>query len=66
MEVPLSGDRRTLVKALIATGSWGHTSRGSPRAARRRGIELSFFEYLKAGTAIAILTLGFGILWLSR
>ena len=34
--------------------------------ARRRGIELSFFEYLKAGTAIAILTLGFGILWLSR
>lgn len=34
--------------------------------ARRRGVELSFTEYLKAGTAIAVLTLGFGILWLSR
>lgn len=33
--------------------------------ARRRGVELSFTEYLKAGTAIAILTLGIGILWLS-
>jgi Na+/H+ antiporter NhaD/arsenite permease-like protein len=34
--------------------------------ARRRGVELSFGEYLKAGTAIAILSLGVGILWLSR
>ncbi len=33
--------------------------------ARRRGVELSFGEYLKAGTAIAILSLGVGILWLS-
>jgi Na+/H+ antiporter NhaD/arsenite permease-like protein len=33
--------------------------------ARRRGVELSFTEYLKAGTAIAVLTLGVGILWLS-
>lgn len=34
--------------------------------ARRRGVELSFLEYLKAGTAIAILTLGVGVMWLSR
>jgi len=34
--------------------------------ARRRGVDLSFSEYLKAGTAIAILTLAVGILWLSR
>jgi Na+/H+ antiporter NhaD/arsenite permease-like protein len=34
--------------------------------ARRRGVELSFGEYLKAGMAIAILSLGVGILWLSR
>ena len=33
--------------------------------ARRRGVELSFGEYLKAGTAIAILSLGVGVLWLS-
>lgn len=34
--------------------------------ARRRGVDLSFSEYLKAGTAIAILTLAVGIVWLSR
>lgn len=34
--------------------------------ARRRGVHLSFVEYLKAGTPIAILTLLIGILWLSR
>src|SRR5690606_25898438 len=34
--------------------------------ARKRGVHLSFVEYLKAGTAIAILTLGFGVLWLAR
>lgn len=34
--------------------------------ARRRGIHLSFVEYLKAGTPIAILTLIVGVLWLSR
>jgi Na+/H+ antiporter NhaD/arsenite permease-like protein len=34
--------------------------------ARRRGVALSFLEYLKAGTAIAVLTLGLGVLWLSR
>jgi Na+/H+ antiporter NhaD/arsenite permease-like protein len=33
--------------------------------ARRRGVHLSFGEYLKAGTPIAILTLGFGVWWLS-
>jgi Na+/H+ antiporter NhaD/arsenite permease-like protein len=33
--------------------------------ARRRGVELSFGEYLKAGMAIAILSLGVGVLWLS-
>jgi Na+/H+ antiporter NhaD/arsenite permease-like protein len=34
--------------------------------ARRRGVHLSFGEYLKAGTPIAILTIAFGVLWLSR
>lgn len=33
--------------------------------ARRRGVHLSFGEYLKAGTPIALLTLGVGVLWLS-
>jgi Na+/H+ antiporter NhaD/arsenite permease-like protein len=34
--------------------------------ARRRGIHLSFVEYLKAGTPIALLTLCLGVFWLSR
>jgi Na+/H+ antiporter NhaD/arsenite permease-like protein len=34
--------------------------------ARRRGVQLTFVEYLKAGTPIAILTLIFGVAWLSR
>jgi Na+/H+ antiporter NhaD/arsenite permease-like protein len=34
--------------------------------ARRRGVRLSFVEYLKAGTPIAILTLLIGVAWLSR
>lgn len=34
--------------------------------ARRRGVQLSFFEYLKAGTPIAIVTLLMGVAWLSR
>lgn len=34
--------------------------------ARKRGIHLSFLEYLKAGTAIAVLTLAFGVYWMSR
>jgi Na+/H+ antiporter NhaD/arsenite permease-like protein len=34
--------------------------------ARRRGVHLSFVEYLKAGTPIAILTLLVGVAWLSR
>lgn len=34
--------------------------------ARRRGVHLSFWEYLKAGTPIAILTLLTGVAWLSR
>jgi Na+/H+ antiporter NhaD/arsenite permease-like protein len=33
--------------------------------ARRRGVHLSFVEYLKAGTPIAILTLLLGIAWVS-
>ena len=33
--------------------------------ARRRGVHLSFVEYLKAGTPIAILTLLLGIVWVS-
>ncbi len=34
--------------------------------ARTRGVHLSFVEYLKAGTAIAILTLAIGVAWMSR
>jgi Na+/H+ antiporter NhaD/arsenite permease-like protein len=34
--------------------------------ARRRGVHLSFAEYLKSGMPIAVLTLIFGVLWLSR
>lgn len=34
--------------------------------ARRRGIHLSFVEYLKAGLPIALLSLLLGVLWLSR
>jgi Na+/H+ antiporter NhaD/arsenite permease-like protein len=34
--------------------------------ARGQGVRLSFFEYLKAGTPIAILTLIAGVLWLNR
>lgn len=34
--------------------------------ARRRGVHLSFLEYLKAGTPIALLSLLFGVLWLGR
>lgn len=33
--------------------------------AKRRGVHLSFFEYLKAGMPIAILTLFIGVAWLS-
>lgn len=34
--------------------------------AKRRGVHLSFVEYLKAGTPIALLTLLLGVAWLSR
>lgn len=34
--------------------------------AKRRGVQLSFVEYLKAGTPIAILTLLLGVWWLGR
>ncbi len=34
--------------------------------AARRGVKLTFVEYLKAGTPIAILTLLVGVAWLSR
>lgn len=33
--------------------------------ARHRGVHLSFTEYLKAGTLIAVLTLALGVAWLS-
>ena len=33
--------------------------------ARRRGVQLSFVEYLKAGTPIAVLTLLLGVAWVS-
>ena len=33
--------------------------------ARRHGVELSFGEYLKAGVPITLLTLAWGVLWLS-
>jgi Na+/H+ antiporter NhaD/arsenite permease-like protein len=33
--------------------------------ARHRGVHLSFVEYLKAGTAIAVLTLLLGVAWLT-
>jgi Na+/H+ antiporter NhaD/arsenite permease-like protein len=34
-------------------------------SAGRAGVRLSFGEYLKAGVPITLLTLGWGILWLS-
>ena len=34
-------------------------------SARQRGVHLSFGEYLKAGTPIAVLTLVLGVMWLS-
>jgi Na+/H+ antiporter NhaD/arsenite permease-like protein len=34
--------------------------------AARRGVKLTFVEYLKAGTPIAILTLLVGVAWLGR
>jgi Na+/H+ antiporter NhaD/arsenite permease-like protein len=33
--------------------------------ARRRGVHLSFLEYLKAGTPIAICTLLIGVAWMA-
>jgi Na+/H+ antiporter NhaD/arsenite permease-like protein len=33
--------------------------------ARQRGVHLGFVEYLKSGVAITVLTLGFGIFWLT-
>jgi Na+/H+ antiporter NhaD/arsenite permease-like protein len=33
--------------------------------AQKRGVHLSFFEYLKAGTPIAVLTLLLGVAWLA-
>jgi Na+/H+ antiporter NhaD/arsenite permease-like protein len=35
-------------------------------SAKRRGVELSFTEYLKSGVLIAILTMGFGVFWISH
>jgi Na+/H+ antiporter NhaD/arsenite permease-like protein len=34
--------------------------------ARRRGVNLSFIEYLKGGAPIAVITLAIGVWWLSR
>jgi Na+/H+ antiporter NhaD/arsenite permease-like protein len=33
--------------------------------AKNRGVRLTFGEYLKAGPAITLLTLGIGIFWLT-
>jgi Na+/H+ antiporter NhaD/arsenite permease-like protein len=34
--------------------------------ARRRGIRISFLEYLRVGLPVTLLTLAFGIWWLAR
>jgi len=34
-------------------------------SARRQGVHLSFGEYLKAGVPITLLSLVFGVLWLT-
>lgn len=72
--VPALGDphKAWLTLAMATTLAGNLTLMGSmanlivAEIARKRGVHLSFGEYLKAGTAIAVLTLAIGILWLSR
>lgn len=71
--VPAMGDPHTawLTLAMATTLAGNLTLMGSvanlivAEIARRRGVHLSFVEYLKAGTAIALLTLTIGVAWLS-
>ena len=72
--VPTLADPQTawLTLAMATTLAGNLTLLGSvanlivAELARKRGVNLSFTEYLKAGTLIAVLTLGLGVLWLSR
>jgi Na+/H+ antiporter NhaD/arsenite permease-like protein len=72
--VPTLADPQTawLTLAMATTLAGNLTLLGSvanlivAELARKRGVNLSFLEYLKAGTLIAVLTLGLGVLWLSR
>lgn len=71
--VPTLGEPHTtwLTLAMATTLAGNLTLLGSvanlivAEIARKRGVQLSFVEYLKAGTAIAVLTLAIGVAWLS-
>lgn len=71
--VPTLGDPHSawLTLAMATTLAGNLTLLGSvanlivAEIARKRGVHLSFVEYLKAGTAIALLTLGLGVGWLT-
>jgi Na+/H+ antiporter NhaD/arsenite permease-like protein len=72
--VPTLGEPHTawLTLAMATTLAGNLTLLGSvanlivAEIAKRRGVHLSFGEYLKAGTPIAIATLALGVWWLSR
>ena len=72
--VPTLGEPHTawLTLAMATTLAGNLTLLGSvanlivAEIAKRRGVHLSFGEYLKAGTPIAVLTLALGVWWLSR
>lgn len=72
--VPTLSDPHTawLTLAMATTLAGNLTLMGSvanlivAEIARKRGVHLSFGEYMKAGTAITVLTLAIGVLWLSR
>ncbi len=72
--VPTLSDPHTawLTLAMATTLAGNLTLMGSvanlivAEIARKRGVHLSFGEYMKAGTAIAVLTLAIGVFWLSR
>ncbi|MBE7538128.1 MAG: anion transporter [Opitutaceae bacterium] len=71
--VPTLGEPHTawLTLAMATTLAGNLTLLGSvanlivAEIAGKRGVQLSFVEYLKAGTAIAVLTLAIGVAWLS-
>lgn len=71
--VPMLSDAREawLTLAMATTLAGNLTLLGSvanlivAEIARARGVHLSFLEYMKAGTLIGLLTLGFGVVWLS-